>query len=170
RRGDHGHRRSRRRDRGEARGHGVFCARGRRRDRLSPLPALGQPRMGEAPGFASGSRLGASKSPRPAGHGFVSPATTLSRFSIDAGGRISVTPRVRRTMAGDWPAATRYVDPGRGDLVMLRFGTFGQVLAAAAVVVLSAGAARADKCAGAKLKAVSKREAGLIKCQAKVAA
>jgi hypothetical protein len=52
---------------------------------------------------------------------------------------------------------------------MLRSGTFGQVLAAVAVVGLSVVPARADKCTGAKLKAISKREAGLIKCQAKVA-
>ena len=53
---------------------------------------------------------------------------------------------------------------------MSRFGIRGYVLAAAvAAVALTAGAARADKCAGAKLTAISKREAGLLKCQAKVA-
>ena len=42
-------------------------------------------------------------------------------------------------------------------------------LIVAASLTLSAGTATADKCTGAKLKAVAKKESGLIKCQAKVA-
>jgi hypothetical protein len=42
-------------------------------------------------------------------------------------------------------------------------------LAAVLPIMLAAGNAAADKCASAKLKAVAKREAGLLSCQAKVA-
>jgi hypothetical protein len=44
------------------------------------------------------------------------------------------------------------------------------LLAALVVLGLGAADARADKCAGAKLKAIDKKEAGLLACQAKVAA
>ena len=38
------------------------------------------------------------------------------------------------------------------------------------LLVATAGVARADKCMGVKLKAVGKKEAGLLGCQARVAA
>ena len=44
------------------------------------------------------------------------------------------------------------------------------VFAALVLFAIAAVPARADKCTGAKLKAVGKKEAGLLKCQAKVAA
>lgn len=46
----------------------------------------------------------------------------------------------------------------------------GFVFAALVLFAIAAVPARADKCTGAKLKAVGKKEAGLLKCQAKVAA
>ena len=42
-------------------------------------------------------------------------------------------------------------------------------LTIAASVALTAGPAVADKCTAAKLKAIAKKESGLLKCQAKVA-
>src|SRR5262245_56174572 len=44
------------------------------------------------------------------------------------------------------------------------------VLAVVALVALGAAPARADQCARAKLKAIGKKESGLLACQAKVAA
>jgi hypothetical protein len=49
--------------------------------------------------------------------------------------------------------------------VLIRF-----VLGAFVVFIVAASPARADKCTGAKLKAVGKKESGLLSCQAKVAA
>ena len=46
----------------------------------------------------------------------------------------------------------------------------GFVFTALVLFAIAAVPARADKCTGAKLKAVGKKEAGLLKCQAKVAA
>jgi hypothetical protein len=53
----------------------------------------------------------------------------------------------------------------------MRFSGFvGRIGVALALLVMAASPANADKCTGAKLKAISKKEAGLLGCQAKVAA
>src|SRR5262245_6788672 len=46
----------------------------------------------------------------------------------------------------------------------------GFVVAVLAVFLTVVAPARADKCTGAKLKAIGKKESGLLGCQAKVAA
>src|SRR2546428_5204990 len=46
----------------------------------------------------------------------------------------------------------------------------GLVFAALAFLAVAAPPAHADKCTGAKLKAIAKKESGLLACQAKVAA
>ncbi len=46
----------------------------------------------------------------------------------------------------------------------------GVVLGTLVLLALGAGSARADRCTGAKLKAIGKKESGLLGCQAKVAA
>jgi len=44
------------------------------------------------------------------------------------------------------------------------------LLGAFVLLTLAAAPARADKCSGAKLKAIGKQESGLVRCQSKVAA
>jgi hypothetical protein len=44
-------------------------------------------------------------------------------------------------------------------------GTLARLVLAAVLVLLATGPARADKCRGAKLKAIGKQEAGLLGCQ-----
>src|SRR5438093_435815 len=87
-----------------------------------------------------------------------------TNFSIDVSAAKAVTaldPRLTRCRA-----STKRRPPSMLDSLTHRVALG---LAVAACLALTAGTAVADKCTAAKLKAIGKKESGLLACQAKVA-